>query len=222
VSFCPFPRIFDLILYFAILYTDFLDFKMDRDYIIKVVLAVYRVTDVFPDKEPLKNLIREKANQILADLILEAEKEETNKNVNLIRSYFEVAKGQGWLDETNFLVLEKEYNKISEILKEDKEVKKKEVKKEEVKKEKREEVKETVKTKEEKKENGELTKRARKILEILKEKEKIQVWELKRIFPDLTKRTLRRDFDSLLRLGLVERRGAHNNVYYILSDRVRT
>ena len=43
---------------------------MDRDYLIKLTLAVYKVTKIFPSKEPLKFLIREKANQILADFIL--------------------------------------------------------------------------------------------------------------------------------------------------------
>ncbi len=55
-----------------------------------------------------------------------------------------------------------------------------------------------------------------KILNILKEKEKVQVWQMKEVFPEITKRTLRRDFERLLKQGLVERIGEKNNTFYKL------
>ncbi|MBZ9577515.1 DeoR family transcriptional regulator [Patescibacteria group bacterium] len=62
-----------------------------------------------------------------------------------------------------------------------------------------------------------LDSRKEKILGILKEKEKIQVGELKEFLPDVSKRTLRRDFDQLLKLELVERIGERNDTFYKLK-----
>ena len=170
---------------------------MDRDYLIKITLAVYKVTDIFPKEEPLKFLIREKANQILVNLLLKEKIEKIRKNIEIINSYFEIAEKQNWVDELNFLVLKREYAKIKE---------------------------EGLKGKKgdsnpkdpPKPANSQsiLGERCRKILEILKQKEKAQVWEFKKIFPEVTKRTLRRDFEFLLKQGLIERIGENNNIYY--------
>ena len=56
--------------------------------------------------------------------------------------------------------------------------------------------------------------RQEKMLEILRYKEKVQVWELKKLLPDVTKRTLRRDVDDLLKRNLVVREGEWNDIYY--------
>ena len=62
-----------------------------------------------------------------------------------------------------------------------------------------------------------LNNRCERILEVLKEKEKAQIWEFKKVFPEVTKRTLRRDFEFLLKQRLVIRAGENNNVYYMLK-----
>lgn len=160
---------------------------MDRDYLIKLTLAVYKVTDIFPKEEPLKSLIREKANQILADSISKEKPEKIRKDIELINGYLEVAEKQDWVDELNFLVLKREYAKIKGGLKESpKPVG----------------------------HQSDLGERCKKILEILKQKERAQVWEFKKIFPEVTKRTLRRDFEFLLKQGLINRAGENNNIYY--------
>jgi len=51
----------------------------------------------------------------------------------------------------------------------------------------------------------------------LKEKDKVQVQEIKQIFPDVSKRTIRRDFVQLLKQGLVEKIGERNNTFYKLK-----
>ena len=168
---------------------------MDKDNLIKLTLAVYKVTDIFPKEEPLKFLIREKANQILADSILKEKIEKIRKDTEIINSYLEIAEKQDWVDELNFLVLKREYAKIKEELKSKKVVSS---------------------SKDPKPANphGILSERCRKILEILRQKEKAQVWEFKKIFPEVTKRTLRRDFEFLLKQGLIDRAGENNNIYY--------
>lgn len=60
--------------------------------------------------------------------------------------------------------------------------------------------------------------RQKKILEILKEKGRAQVGDFKKIFPEVSKRTLRRDFRSLVSQKLVERIGEKNNTFYEVSN----
>ena len=180
---------------------------MDRDYLIKLTLAVYKVTKIFPNKEPLKSLIREKANQILADFILKNKKKNIQENIDVLNGYFEIAEKQNWVDELNFLVLKREYNEIREEL-EDKtdkiEIKEKIIKK-------------SLKLSNPHPDPILLNNRCERILEVLKEKEKAQIWEFKKVFPEVTKRTLRRDFEFLLKQRLVIRAGENNNVYYMLK-----
>lgn len=59
-----------------------------------------------------------------------------------------------------------------------------------------------------------LSTRQNKILEILRTKEKAQVWELQKVLPEVTKRTLRRDLDDLLEKKRIERHGEWNAVFY--------
>jgi len=177
---------------------------MDRDYLIKLTLAVYKVTNVLPDKEPLKFLIREKANQVLADFILKSKEKNIQENIDVLNGYFEIAEKQNWVDELNFLVLKREYNEIMGEL--------------EYKIDKKEKIsKKTLKSSNPHPDPILLNNRCEKILDVLKEKEKAQIWEFKKVFPEVTKRTLRRDFEFLLKQRLVVRAGENNNVYYMLK-----
>lgn len=176
---------------------------MDRDFLIKLVLGVYRVSDLFPEKEPLKFSLREKANQILAETIwifLENPKKisphQALKDIEILQGYFEVASAQNWVNKVNFEVLTKEYQKLKEVL-----------------------LKKTQPEKRNGKEKEEFldkvrSERVRKILALLKEKEKAQIWEFKKVFPQVSKRTLRRDFEYLLGKGFVERIGEGKNTFY--------
>lgn len=188
---------------------------MDKDYLVKLCLAVYRVTELFPEKEPLKFALREKANRILADSVLifsqnpvNLTKEQKSKifeqilgNTEILQGYFEVAQAQKWLKKENFLVLKREYAKI-----------RKEISQKPLKKQNRPPEQST--------EDSPLSvgnERCKRILEVLRQKEKAQIWEFKRIFPEVTKRTLRRDFEYLLRKGLVERMGEGKWTFYKLK-----
>ncbi len=59
--------------------------------------------------------------------------------------------------------------------------------------------------------------RQNRILTFLKENGGAQVWEIQKIFPDVSKRTIRRDFRSMLRQGLIERYGERNTTSYKLK-----
>lgn len=203
-----------------ILFHKIIKFKLsvEKDYLVKLCLAVYKVTELFPEKESLKFFSRERANRVLADSILffsknpvsltkEQEKrfsEEILGNIKVLQGYFEVAENQNWVKKENFLVLKKEYDKI------EKEINKGFSKKESSDIIKKEEVPSQISLDKIKK--G----RYKKILEILGEKKEAQVRDLKEIFPQISKRTIRRDFDYLLRKGLVERVGDKNRTLYKL------
>lgn len=187
---------------------------MDKEAVKKLTLGLYKVTELFPEKEPVKFYLREKAVKILGDASLFFSKnpvklndkqrnelaDDILKNINLLQVYFEVAKFQGWSDQRNFLILDKEYQKIKEEIenlikpintnqageKEDKEV-----------------VFDNFRNE-----------RTKKIMDFLKTKDKAQVWEFKEIFPEVTKRTLRRDFEYLLANNLVEREGEGKYTFY--------
>ena len=68
------------------------------------------------------------------------------------------------------------------------------------------------------KEENSLSERQKRILGILQNKEKTQVWELQKVLTEVTKRTLRRDLDELLSLNLIERKGEWNAVFYRLKQ----
>ena len=62
-----------------------------------------------------------------------------------------------------------------------------------------------------------LTSRQKRIIDFLGTKQNVQVWELQKVLPEVTKRTLRRDLDELLQKNLVERKGEWNAVAYELK-----
>ena len=66
-------------------------------------------------------------------------------------------------------------------------------------------------------ETANINDRQSKILEILRERGRAQVGDLKTIFPDISKRTLRRDFKDMLKQNLIERVGEKNETSYILK-----
>jgi len=178
------------------------------DYL-KLTQAVYRVTEFFPEGEPLKFKIREKALEILTELVLASEKNNPGETrspqilekVEVLDNYFEVARVQNWLNPLNFLVLSQEYSKIRDELKNLSETQLSEV-----------EPPKVMPRRPIERRSGQA--RHQKILEVLKEKGQVQVWEIKKILPEISKRTLRRDFDTLLKQGLIERIGEKNNTSY--------
>lgn len=207
---------------------------MNKQDIIELTNKVYKLTLLFPKKEPLRYRIREISNRILENSInLENLNQpvqqdsflifETEKNLEIITSYFEVAKWQNWVSYFDILEIKENYDKIKSDLLELKSVENHEPEQAlnqsklgsgqaqfmagpELKKNKS---KKPI-------QNKGLDKRKEKILEILKEKEKIQVWELNKLLPEVSKRTLRRDFEQLLKQGLVQRIGERNNTFYKL------
>lgn len=169
---------------------------MQREFFLKLAYATYRVADILPENEEIKSNIKDTATSIVAHLLL-PEKERDGlyviKEVQRLQEYFNTAKSKQWVNPENFLILEREYDKIIRLS------------------EQYQQISVSIPS------TPSLSERQKKILEILRSKEKTQVWELQKVLPEVTKRTLRRDLDDLLQLNIVERQGEWNEVFYRLK-----
>jgi len=163
-------------------------------------------------------------------------------DIDVLMNYLEIGKYQGWINSVNFLIIKKQYDAIKNSITPQKalivavspeaqlplSVYDKELAMDE-----KEEIdiadivdivevpdnKNVGATKEELAEkNDPLSPKAiarqEKILKILSEKEKAQVADFIKELPNITKRTVRRDLDDLLKRGKVVRVGEWNQVFY--------
>jgi DNA-binding transcriptional ArsR family regulator len=158
--------------------------------ILKLTSAVYKLLEYFPESDPLKNKAKEKALEILEN--------RKTEDVDLLLGYLQIARNQGWLDSTNYLIIFAEYEKIKKI-----------------------------KFLEVEKENPkiildkyQITPRQKKILKLLEQKESAQVMDLQAVLPKITKRTIRRDLDELLQAGKIIRVGQFNQVSYKIGQSI--
>jgi len=190
---------------------------MDREYIIKLTNKLYQLTLLFPKKEPLRYKIREVADEVLANSVSNPQpKKEILKELEILDSFFEVVKIQNWVKSEDVLEIQKEYCKMKDGLKGDLGTAEKIIQLPPVKPCSREISLQGKVEAQLTSNNGVISERKQKILEILKEKDRLQVWEVKKVFPEVTKRTLRRDFESLLKQGLIKRIGERNSTHYRL------
>ena len=185
---------------------------MERKEVIELTIKLYKLTLLFPKKEPLRYRMREVADKILEEFIACSNSpkkdefliiEEVKNDLEIIDAYFEIVKWQNWLSYFDILSIKDQYVKMKDSLPQ-REIRLPLVLPEIKKVEKPVIVKE------------ELGERKGKILDVLKKKEMVQVWEINKILPDVSKRTLRRDFEQLLKQGLVKRIGEGNKTFYKL------
>ncbi len=162
----------------------------------KLTSAIFELLEFFPDGEALKQKIREKAMHSLEALATE-KNQAVLEDIEVITSYLYFAKERGWISRMNLMITLKEYKEIKELLGE------------------KQPVDNNVNKKEE---DVKLSDRKLKILEILKDKGKAQVSDIQKILVNVSKRTLRRDLDELLKTSKVKRFGEWNQVVYTLGQ----
>jgi len=167
--------------------------EMERDFLIQLTNSIYRLTILFPKKEPLRYKMREVADNILA--------KPGKQDLETLDSFFEVAKLQTWVKAADVLAIQEEYANLRQEL--GKDAKPRQGAPREVK-----EVQPLSL------EVRPMPERQEKILAFLKENGRAQIWQIKQVLPEVTKRTLRRDFDRLLQEKLVERIGERNDTFY--------
>lgn len=186
---------------------------MDKTNLIKLTINLYRLTLLFPKKEPLRYKVRELSNDILANsvLILKTTSPksknsilEIQRHIDVLDAYLELAKSQNWVSPFDVLEIQKEYANVRRELNGLEESKTRVLMPEPASFVAEEESTQG-------KEN-----RQDKILEFLRQRGRAQVGELQQVFPDISKRTLRRDFEFLLKQGIVERIGEKSSTFYRL------
>lgn len=192
---------------------------MDKNYLLKITTNLYRLTLLFPKKEPLRFKVRELAGDIMAKVteLLVAEPNHSQKiisdiktNLEIMDSYLELAKNQDWVSPFDVLEIQQEYANITKQIRLMEEPSVNYL-------ERNIQPKETEnKSIFVKEELGGKETRQQKILDVLRNRESVQVGELLQVFPNISKRTLRRDFDCLLTKGVVERVGEKSATFYRL------
>ena len=196
---------------------------MEKDSIINLTKALYKVTSLFPEEETLINSIRKRGNLILSfliiinnkNLILGGEELKTfsikcKRNIKILLSYFEIAESQNWIDPKNFEILKNQYRLILKELKNIKIVEKKAVDKSEKK------IEET------KKETNEskfvLSEVQEKVVTVLQGNGKMRPCDLNQFFPDINPRSIRRELQDLKSRGIVVSNGSGRKTFYEMNS----
>jgi ribosomal protein L15 len=187
----------------------------------EITSAVYKILDFFPEEEPLKNKAKEKALKILENLTLASNALQKSQaagqaleDIEILKNYLVLGKERGWIDNMNLMILSKEYDEIVEEIKPLAKLitggKTAEIP-----------VDNNVKKSTARPGLAVLSGRQKEIIRILGAQGKAQVADFKKALPEVTKRTLRRDLDELLKIGKVERIGEWNQVFYQLHEIAR-
>ncbi len=170
---------------------------MDKDFLVRLTSNLYRLTLLFPKKEPLRYKMREVADDILV--------KPNEKDLEVLDSFFEVAIRQNWVSPSEILAIKKEYDNLRDKLKTEKQEKKKKILLNNSP---------SVEVSPRPLLLKAMAERQEKIISFLKENGRVQVWQVKKLFPEVSKRTLRRDFEQLLKQGIIERVGERNDTFY--------
>lgn len=159
---------------------------IDRNFYQKLALAVYGVTDFFPEKEPLRFHIREQADKILANLASAnphpeniGNKEDLLKDIRILYGYFDLAIMQNWVDPRNFSVLKREYGRVRELFEKP------------------------------------LGNRQDKILEAVDGNGMVKIGDIIKLIPGVNRRTVLRDLDKLCQTGAMVRNGNGRGAHYV-------
>jgi len=219
---------------------------MTEENIIKLTNALYKVTDLFPKEDPLKFAIRKEGLDVMffANLVKGKTLSSTPKEkeqyldkvmgkIELIKTYFGIAREQEWVAERNFEILEREYGVLKDSLSlnvvREREVKKPapvEIQKEEpvsvfannvteVKEQKKPDV-----TKREVKHLNyeELSSVQLKVLEILQSQGQLKANQISEGFPEMNPRTIRRELKGLKEKRIISSMGGGKMTVYKISE----
>ena len=204
---------------------------MDKNYFIQLTIHLYQTTDSFIDEEPLKFLLRKKANEILESLsrhhlsdhptVSVEEAEGLTQEIQSLQSLLKVAEAREESDRLAFFLLGEEYERVREELqgvtpasqiKEEnlpKEVpSSREPRTEEPRIENNFSENQPLVT------NHNLSFRQEKIVDLLQHQPDLEVNEISKHFSGVTSRTIRRDLDALLEKKLIQRRKVGKQSFY--------
>ncbi|OGZ70037.1 MAG: hypothetical protein A2904_01305 [Candidatus Staskawiczbacteria bacterium RIFCSPLOWO2_01_FULL_33_9] len=201
-----------------------------EDKFIKLTSAVYRLLDFFPEGEPLKNRAKDKVLAITEGLVsLQRDRASSQllEDIEILLSYLKLAKSFGWIDSVNFLIISKEYANIKSQIHQPVDQPLQTENTNIIAKTQKVTFQKTVEnqisfTKERvshpKTSEFLISERQKKILQILSEKGKAQVSDFKTVLGNITKRTIRRDLDELMKNKQIIRVGEWNQVFYEIGQ----
>ncbi|HDJ30389.1 MAG TPA: DeoR family transcriptional regulator [bacterium] len=192
--------------------------SMELSYLVKLTLAVYRVTQKIPLQEPLRYKIREIADKILEEYVKSNPASSLMlRYIDLLQAFFHIAQQENWVNPLNFQILSQEYQKLAQKIKthSQKSQPSQEVihlpPKQKIEAKEREFVGKEIKVRP--------SFRQQKILSLLKENKQLTLSQLRKLFPQVSDRTLRRDMESFLKAGLISRkRMGRKDVLYTLKE----
>lgn len=201
---------------------------MDVDYVIRLTISAYQLTEGWGEKSLLRLKIRKAAAGVLKNFILiyslnpvQEAKKELYENLSRLEDALGWARREKLINRKHFVFLKQEYGRLRDSAGAagEAEHKKEQPGTKTLKKttKQKTEKPETKSSDTKQKSRQKLKPREAKIIKVLKDKKRAQVNELKEFFPDISKRTLRRDIDSLLQKKLIVRHGEWNDVYYTLN-----
>lgn len=206
---------------------------------VKSIGAIYGILDFFPEGDPLKNRAKNKALDISEGLALlfggrgwvsigdyfssESRNvaEKLLNDVSMLENCLEIGKQQRWLNGVNFLIASKECGRIKNRVVAEK------AKPHFWKSSETGKIGTSVslpsppRIREKASDSAgkspshfEFSERQKKILEIMKKRDKTQVSDIITELPDVTKRTIRRDVDDLLKKGRISKAGEWSKTFY--------
>ncbi|MBI2450099.1 MAG: DeoR family transcriptional regulator [Candidatus Nealsonbacteria bacterium] len=176
--------------------------NLDKEHLLKLTLAVYKVTALFPVGEDLASKIRELADRIMVESYenISRQDEMCSRKITEIFGLFDLAKQNNWVDSRNFEVLRREYNKLSQLCQTS------DVGQHD-----------SGKTVDNYLPTEALAKAGRqeKIIAYINGNGRFRIGDVVGLFPEINRRTVLRDLDKLCQTGIMVRNGAGRGVYYV-------
>ena len=203
---------------------------MNTDFFVRLIVATHKVVNILPKEDLLRTQVQDSANKLLVSLILLAQENpvaaeqrrtvaaKAIREIGELIAYLNYAKRIAQINPQNFVVLEREYNKVGEFLRKLHQSNTELAPYQAGSGAALSRSPKSFSPKPPKSDLGapksDLSTRQTRILELMRNKPKVQVWELQKVLPEVTKRTLRRDLDGLLERSFIIRQGEWNQVFY--------
>lgn len=200
---------------------------MNQEDFLKLTMATYKVTEMFPENEPLRIAIRKKSIQVFSVLTLIRSKYCSNKKelckdgikeAELLSNYFRLSSVQNWVDEKNFEVLLREYDKVKKVIEIESLASEFEKTPARAKKENPKQEKEPVKNQKERKiDISNLPEHQKKIVEEIKRNGKMKSSDISRTLSQISSRSIRRGLKDLKEKKIIRAGGTGKLTFYQMA-----
>jgi hypothetical protein len=195
---------------------------MEQNYLLKLTIAGYKISELFPEKEPLRWQTKEAVGKILFETIksqfLASSKDIVFAEIQALNGMLDLIENQKWVDSKNLLILRQEYSKLAQEMRQ---IQHPEVVSPQTLERSQEAmVRPRIQAPKPIMPKLSPEKRQERIVSMLNFKKRINLSDLKKIFPQVGSRTLRRDMEVLLERGMISRKrnGQKDVTYLVLQE----